>query len=81
MATYCENCELTYNEKTSDTGKCPLCTKSANSYLKKPKYVRGNKKRASVKSSVNFLLKTKSMKSEFDFSGNNLGVGKRKVGK
>ena len=79
--TYCENCELNYNEKTSDTGKCPLCTKKPNSYLKKPKYFKGTPEKQSIRQGVYNLVKGFKKSTNIRNNYGKVGIGKRKVGR
>lgn len=83
MIFYCENCELKYNSNTSDTGRCPLCSKSVKQYFKKPKYCKGNPKKVSIRAGVNNLIKGSAdkAKGKQDWFLNNIGIGKRKVGR
>lgn len=84
MIVFCENCQVNYNDKSSDTGKCPLCTKSVKQYLKAPNYYKGDPTKQSIKQGVNNLIKESAKKrlgGSNDYFLNSTAPGKRKVGK
>ena len=83
MIVFCENCQINYNDKSSDTGKCPLCTKSVKQYLKAPNYYKGDSHKASIKDGVRNLIKESAKKvgGTQDWFLNSTAPGKRKVGR